>query len=164
MRLYGITGWKNAGKTTLVERLVARFAAEGLRVATVKHTHHPADIDLPGGDSHRHRMAGAVQVILASPARWALVGELRGAPEPPLAALLAHLDPCDLVLVEGYKAAPHPKIEVHRAATGHPLMAPDDPTIRAVAADGPRPGLRVPRLPLDDVAAIAAFLRAETGL
>lgn len=164
MRIYGVTGWKNAGKTTLMERLLAEITGRGLRVSTVKHAHHAADIDQPGRDSHRHRSAGAQEVILATPTRWAIMHELRGAPEPPLADLLAHLSPVDLVLVEGYKTAPHPKIEAHRAATGQPLLAPGNPTVRAVASDTVLPGLPVPVLDLDDTAAIADFILKDLGL
>lgn len=163
MRLYGITGWKNTGKTTLTERLVAEMAGRGLRIATVKHAHHAAEIDHPGRDSYRHRQAGAGQVILASPVRWALMTELGGAPEPPLEALLAHLAPCDLVLVEGYKTAPHPKIEAHRAAAGRALLAPGNPTIRAIASDTLLE-TDLPRFDLDDIPAIADFILAEVGL
>ncbi|WP_416915457.1 MAG: molybdopterin-guanine dinucleotide biosynthesis protein B [Roseicyclus sp.] len=163
MRVYGVTGWKNTGKTTLTERLVAELVAQGLRISTVKHAHHATEIDHPGRDSHRHREAGAGQVIVASPVRWALMTELRGAEEPPLADLLAHLDPCDLVLIEGYKTAPHPKIETHRKAAGRDLLALQNPTIRAIASDGPV-GSALPRFDLDDVAGIAAFIRAEVGL
>jgi molybdopterin-guanine dinucleotide biosynthesis protein MobB len=163
MRVYGVTGWKNTGKTTLTERLVAELVAQGLRISTVKHAHHATEIDHPGRDSHRHREAGAGQVIVASPVRWALMTELRGAEEPPLADLLAHLEPCDLVLIEGYKTAPHPKIETHRKAAGRDLLALQNPTIRAIASDGPV-GSALPRFDLDDVAGIAAFIRAEVGL
>lgn len=163
MRVYGITGWKNTGKTTLTERLVAHFTAQGLRVSTVKHAHHDTEIDHPGRDSFRHRQAGAGQVIVASPARWAVMTELRGAAEPPLADLLAHLAPCDLVLVEGYKHAPHPKIEAHRAVTGRTLLAPGNPTIRAIASDS-APQIALPLFDLDDIPAIAAFIRSEVHL
>lgn len=163
MKIYGITGWKNAGKTTLTERLVAHFAGQGLRVSTVKHAHHDTEIDHPGRDSFRHRQAGAGQVIVASPARWAVMTELRGAAEPPLADLLAHLAPCDLVLVEGYKRAPHPKIEAHRAVIGRALLAPENPTIRAVASDSPL-AIGLPCFDLDDIPAIAAFIRSEVHL
>ena len=163
MRVYGVTGWKNTGKTTLTERLVAELVGQGLRISTVKHAHHATEIDHPGRDSHRHREAGAGQVIVASPVRWALMTELRGAEEPPLADLLAHLDPCDLVLIEGYKTAPHPKIETHRKAAGRDLLALQNPTIRAIASDGPV-GSALPRFDLDDVAGIAQFIRAEVGL
>ena len=163
MKIYGITGWKNTGKTTLTERLVAHFTAEGLRVSTVKHAHHDTEIDHPGRDSFRHRTAGAGQVIVASPTRWALMTELRNTPGPPLADLLAHLDPCDLVLIEGYKRAPHPKVEAFRAATGRALLAPENPTIRALASDTPLDH-PLPRFDLDDIPAIAGFIRAEVGL
>lgn len=164
MRLYGVTGWKNTGKTGLMERLVAEFAARGLTVSTVKHAHHATEIDHPGRDSFRHRQAGATEVIVASPLRWAVMHELRGAPEPRLEDLLDRLSPVDLVLVEGYKRAPHPKIECHRAAAGKGLLAADNPTIRAVASDSAHPGLSLPLFDLDDTAAIAGFILAEVGL
>lgn len=163
MRVYGITGWKNTGKTTLTERLVAHFAGQGLSVSTVKHAHHDTEIDHPGRDSFRHRQAGARQVIVASPARWAVMTELRGDAEPALADLLAHLAPCDLVLVEGYKRAPHPKIETHRAVIGRALLAPGNPTIRAIASDSALV-IGLPRFDLDDIPAIAAFIRSEVHL
>mgnify|MGYP005856166023 CR=1 FL=1 len=157
-RVVGIVGWKNNGKTTLVERLVAHLVQRGLRVSTVKHAHHAVDIDQPGKDTWRHRQAGATEVVLATARRWALIHELRGADEPPLEAILAKLAPCDLVLVEGFKAWPHPKIEVHRATRGTPLLAVGDPSIVAIASDVPLPGLDRPVFALDDVAAIASFL------
>jgi molybdopterin-guanine dinucleotide biosynthesis protein MobB len=163
MRVYGITGWKNTGKTTLTERLVADLTGRGLRVSTVKHAHHGADVDHPGRDSHRHRLAGAGQVIVASPLRWALMTELRDAPEPPLADLLARLDPCDLVLVEGFKSASHPKIEAFRHEAGRSLLAPGNPTIRAIARDVPLDH-PLPQFDLDDIPAIAGFILRETGL
>lgn len=161
MRIFGITGWRNSGKTTLVERLVGEMTARGLTVSTIKHAHHAFDIDQPGKDSHRHRLAGATQVLVASRLRWALITETRAAAEPVLAELLARLDPVDLVLVEGYKRDDHPKVEVHRAATGGDLIAAGDPTILAVAADGPLPGLDRPVLDLDDIPAIADFILAR---
>ncbi|MEM8597825.1 MAG: molybdopterin-guanine dinucleotide biosynthesis protein B [Pseudomonadota bacterium] len=173
MIVYGVVGWKNAGKTTLVERLVAEIAGRGFSVSTLKHTHHGVDVDRPGKDSHRHRAAGAHQVILASSARWALMTELRGAAEATLDALIARLDPVDLVIVEGYKRDRHPKIEAWRAETGQPLIALDDPTIRAVATNAApevraeafgAATARLPVLPLDDVAAVADFLLADAGL
>jgi molybdopterin-guanine dinucleotide biosynthesis adapter protein len=163
MRVWGVTGWKNTGKTTLTERLVTEFVGQGLRVSTVKHAHHATEIDHPGRDSYRHREAGAGQVLVASPVRWALMTELRGAEEPPLEQLLAWLDPCDLILIEGYKSAPHPKIETHRHASGRDLLARANPTIRAVASDA-RPDTGLPLFDLDDVAGIAAFIRREVGL
>ncbi|MGR3494714.1 molybdopterin-guanine dinucleotide biosynthesis protein B [Citreimonas sp.] len=162
MKLYGVTGWKNAGKTTLMERLVTEITGRGLRVSTVKHAHHDTDVDQPGRDSFRHRQAGASQVMLASPRRWALMTELRDAPEPALEDLLPRLDPVDLVLVEGYKRAPHPKIEAWRAINGKLPLATKNDTIRAIAADGPvETGL--PVLDLDDVVAVADFILSEVG-
>ena len=163
MRLYGVTGWKNAGKTGLMERLVAEIAGRGFSVSTVKHAHHSFDVDHPGKDSHRHRVAGAREVLLSSRNRFALMHETRGEPEWPLEALLEKLAPVDLVLIEGYKRDRHPKIEAFRAETGQPLIAPGDPTIRAVAADC---ALEIDRpvFDLDDTRAIADFILAEVGL
>jgi molybdopterin-guanine dinucleotide biosynthesis protein MobB len=164
VRVYGVTGWKNAGKTGLMERLVAEITGRGFTVSTVKHAHHSTDVDQPGRDSYRHREAGAREVLLASPHRWALMHELRGADEPPLEELLARLSPVDLVLVEGFKREGHPKIEAHRAETGKPLLASENATIRAVAADSPQPGCALPVFDLDDTAAIADFILSEVGL
>ena len=164
MRVYGVTGWKNTGKTGLMERLVTEITARGVSVSTLKHAHHNTDVDQPGTDSHRHRQAGAHEVLLASPHRWALMVDLRGAPEPPLEALLARLAPVDLVLIEGYKRALHSKVECHRAAAGRGLLAPDNPTIRAVASDVAHAGLGLPVFDLDDTAAIAGFILSEVGL
>jgi molybdopterin-guanine dinucleotide biosynthesis protein MobB len=163
MKVFGVTGWKNAGKTHLMERLVSDISARGLGVSTIKHAHHSTDVDQPGRDSHRHRAAGAREVILASGQRWALMHELRGAPEPGLEALLTHLAPVDLVLVEGYKYGPHPKIEVYRAGLGREPMARENPTIRALAADT-RMDAGVPVLDLDATGAIASFILSEVGL
>ena len=163
MNVYGVIGWKNAGKTTLVERLVAEISARGFSVSTVKHTHHLADVDQPGKDSHRHRVAGARQVILSSSARWAIMTELRGAPEAPLNDLLGQLAPVDLVIVEGYKRDSHPKVEAWRAETGQPLIATDDPTVRAVASND-QPEIGKPVIGLDDIPAIADFILADLGL
>lgn len=163
LKLWGVTGWKNAGKTHLMARLVAEFTARGLIVSTLKHAHHGADVDHEGRDSFRHRQAGAHEVLVASPLRWALMHELRGAPEPPLSELLARLSPCDLVLVEGWKGAPHPKVEAHRAATGRAPLAARNATIRAVASDA-APEVAVRLLDLDDTAGIADFIAREVGL
>jgi molybdopterin-guanine dinucleotide biosynthesis protein MobB len=163
MRVFGIVGWKNAGKTGLMERLVTEITARGFSVSTVKHAHHSFDVDHPGKDSFRHREAGASQVLLASRNRIALMHELRGAPEPTLEVLLAQLAPVDLVLVEGYKRDGHAKVEAHRAVTGNPLIASDDPTVRAVASDTPIE-LDRPVFGLDDTAAIADFILREVGL
>ncbi|SEJ23615.1 molybdopterin guanine dinucleotide biosynthesis accessory protein MobB [Pseudooceanicola nitratireducens] len=165
MKIFGIAGYKNSGKTGLTERLVAEFTARGLRVSTVKHTHHRVDLDKPGKDSHRHREAGAQEVLIVSENRWALLHELREDPEPPLEALLPKLSPVDLVLVEGYKSGPHPRIEAHRAETGKPFLADQDPTILAIASDTPSAcpeGWVV--FHLDDTGAIADFISATLGL
>ncbi|WP_340109059.1 molybdopterin-guanine dinucleotide biosynthesis protein B [Pikeienuella sp. HZG-20] len=160
MKIYGVTGWKNAGKTTLVERLVTEFTRRGLSVSTIKHAHHGFDVDRPGKDSHRHRIAGAREVLVASGMRYALMHELREEEPPSLAALIARLTPVDLVLVEGYKRDRHPKIEVWRAQTGHDLIALDDPTIHAIASNDAVETDR-PVLPLDGVAAIADFILTD---
>jgi len=163
MRVYGVVGWKNAGKTGLMERLVAEITARGHSVSTVKHAHHVFDVDQPGKDSYRHREAGARQVVLASRKRIALMHELRDEDEPTLAELLAQLAPVDLVLVEGYKRDTHPKIEAFRGETGNALIAPDDPTIQAVASDTPLDVDR-PVFDLDDTALIADFILDQAGL
>lgn len=164
MRVYGVTGWKNTGKTGLVERLVTEITARGFSVSTLKHAHHATEIDQPGRDSYRHREAGAQEVLVASPKRWALMHELRGADEPPMEELLAKMSPVDLVIIEGYKLGPHPKVETHRAEAGRDLLAPENPTIRAVASDSAHDGLSVPVLDLNDTKAIADFILAEVGL
>jgi len=163
MKLYGVVGWKNAGKTGLMERLVSEITGRGISVSTVKHAHHTFDVDHPGKDSHRHRVAGAREVLLASRKRIALMHELRDEAEPTLEMLLQRLGPVDLVLVEGYKRDAHPKIEAHRAETGNPLIATDDPTVRAVASDTPLEIDR-PVFDLDDTGAIADFILREVGL
>ncbi len=163
MKIYGVTGWKNNGKTGLMERLVREITARGFTVSTVKHAHHRFDVDHKGKDSWRHREAGASEVLLASSSRIAVMQELRGAPEPPLEELLARLSPVDLILVEGYKRDSHAKVEAHRDATGQALIAPQDPTIKAVASDVPL-DIDRPVFDLNDTAAIADFILAETGL
>lgn len=163
MNLYGVVGWKNAGKTGLMERLVTEISGRGFSVSTVKHAHHVFDVDQPGKDSYRHRQAGATEVLLASRKRFALMHELRDAPEPTLDDLLAKLSPVDLVLIEGYKRDAHPKVEAHRAETGNPLIAPDDPTIRAVASDTALT-LDRPVFDLNDTGKIADFILSEVGL
>lgn len=163
MRLYGVVGWKNAGKTGLMERLVTEISGRGFSVSTVKHAHHVFDVDQPGKDSYRHRQAGATEVLLASRKRFALMHELREEPEPTLDELLRKLSPVDLVLIEGYKRDAHPKVEAHRAETGNALIAPDDPTIRAVASDTALT-LNRPVFDLNDTAAIADFVLSEVGL
>jgi molybdopterin-guanine dinucleotide biosynthesis protein MobB len=164
VRVYGVTGWKNTGKTTLMERLVTEMSARGLSVSTIKHAHHSTDVDTPGTDSHRHRIAGAQEVLLASPYRWALMNELRGAQEPALEDLLPRLSPVDLVLVEGYKRAPHPKVETFRSKTNKPLIAETNDTIRAVASDCDRTVRGLTALDLNDTGGIADFILREVGL
>ena len=162
MRVYGVIGWKNSGKTSLMERLVAEITGRGFSVSTVKHVHHSVDLDHPGKDTYRHRVAGAREVVLASADRLALMVEHRG-PEPELPAVLARLAPVDLVLVEGYKRDAHPKVEVWRQETGHPLIQPGDPLVRAVATDATL-ALPVPVLDLNDTRAVADFILGEVGL
>ena len=154
MRVIGLAGWSGAGKTTLVTHLIPWLAGQGVRVSTIKHAHTRFDLDQPGKDSHAHREAGAMQVLLASAHRWALLTEQRDAHEPGLPALLDQLAPVDLVLVEGFKSGPHPRIEVHRAALGQPFLYPDHPGIVAVASDVVPPPGAPPHLPLDDIPAI----------
>ncbi len=163
MKIYGVIGWKNSGKTSLMERLVTNITARGFSVSTVKHVHHDVDLDQPGKDSHRHRIAGASEVVLASAHRFALMREHRG-PEPELPEILARMAPVDLILVEGYKRDAHAKIEVFRKIAGHDLIQPNDPLVHAIATDsdlGPRP---VAILDLNDTQTIADFILREVGL
>lgn len=164
MRIYGIAGWSGSGKTTLIAKLIPEFATRGIRVSTIKHSSHAFEIDKPGKDSHIHRQAGAFEVMVSSARRWALMHENRDGPEASLEELVARMSPVDLLLVEGFKAYPHPKVEVYREANGKPLLALSDPHIAAVASDVALPALRVPRFAIDDVAGIAAFILAECGL
>jgi molybdopterin-guanine dinucleotide biosynthesis protein B len=164
-RVFGITGWKNSGKTGLTERLVTELTRRGWKVSTVKHAHHDFDIDKEGTDSFRHRQAGAGEVAIVSGRRWALMHELRGEDEPALDEVLARLAPCDLVLVEGYKREGHKKIETRRtdAKDTAPLSA-GDPTIMAIAADHAVADNTLPVFDLDDVASIADFIETTVGL
>ncbi|HBQ36502.1 MAG TPA: bifunctional molybdopterin-guanine dinucleotide biosynthesis protein MobB/molybdopterin molybdotransferase MoeA [Rhodobacteraceae bacterium] len=164
MKIFGVCGWKNSGKTGLVERLVYEITTRGFKVATLKHAHHQFDVDHKGKDSYRHREAGAVEVLLASSKRWALMHEIDDGSEPSLDQLLTHLAPCDLVLIEGYKRDKHMKIEANRAATGQPLLALEDATVCAVASDHKPDGLSVPLFDLDDTAAISDFILQQSGL
>ena len=163
MRVFGFAGWSGSGKTTLIEKLIPRFARSSLRVSLIKHAHHTFDVDQPGKDSYRHRHAGAAEVLVTSSRRWVLMHELRGAPEPALDAHLARLAPCDLVIVEGFKHAPIPKLEVWRRATGEPLLHPNDEHIVAVASDT-KVETRLPVLDLNDEAMIASFILAHLKL
>ena len=158
MRIIGLAGWSGSGKTTLLTKAIPRLVARGLSVSTLKHAHHDFDIDQPGKDSHRHRIAGATEVLIGSDARWALVHELRGQAEPALGTLLQKLSPVDLVVIEGYKRAPHPKLEVYRRQVGKPLLQPDDPHIVAIASDADLPGAKVPVVHLDDIDGIVDIL------
>jgi len=158
MRIIGLAGYSGSGKTTLISKAIPRLLARGLKVSTLKHAHHEFDVDQPGKDSHAHRMAGATEVLVASSRRWALVHELRAEDEPMLGELLGKLAPVDLVIIEGYKRAPHPKLEVHRAAVGMPLLALEDSGVVAIASDVALPGAPVPVLDLDDVDAIVDIM------
>lgn len=163
MRVFGVVGWKNAGKTGLMERLVTEITGRGFSVSTVKHAHHTFDVDHEGKDSHRHRVAGAQEVLLASRNRFALMHELRTEDEPTLAELLTKLAPVDLVLIEGYKRDAHPKVEAFRGETNNPLIANDDLTIRAIASDKPME-LDRPVFDLNDTVGVADFILANVGL
>ncbi len=163
MKVFGITGWKNTGKTGLVERLVTELSARGISVSTIKHAHHSFDVDHEGRDSYRHREAGAREVLLSSGNRWALMHELRGAPEVPLAELLAKLAPVDLVLIEGFKAEGHEKLECHRSEAGKAVLAAEDDTIVAVASDVAL-DVSQPVFDLNDTKAIANFVIKRVGL
>jgi molybdopterin-guanine dinucleotide biosynthesis adapter protein len=158
MRIIGLAGWSGSGKTTLLAKVIPSIVARGLKVSTLKHAHHAFDVDQPGKDSHTHRMAGATEVLVSSANRWALVHELRGAAELSLEALLDKLSPVDLVLVEGYKRQPHPKLEIYRASLGKPPMHPDDPAIIGIASDQPLPAAPIPVIDLDDVEQVTEFL------
>ncbi len=161
MRIIGLAGWGNSGKTTLITQVIPRLVARGLKVSTVKHAHHEFQIDHPGKDSHVHRMAGATEVLVGSMNRFAIIHELRGEPEPGLPELLSRMASVDLVIVEGYKTHPHPKLEVHRAANGKPLLFPEDSCIVAVASDVPLPDAELPVIALDDIEKIADVLTVE---
>jgi molybdopterin-guanine dinucleotide biosynthesis protein B len=161
MRVIGLAGWSGAGKTTLITRVIPLLNRRGMKVATVKHAHHAFDIDRPGKDSWLHREAGATEVAIVSGRRWAIVHELRGESEPPLAEMLAKLSPADLVIVEGFKRHAMPKLEIFRAALGKPLLYPEDDCIVAIASDTPLPQAQVPVVLLDDIERIADVLQAE---
>jgi molybdopterin-guanine dinucleotide biosynthesis protein B len=162
MKVIGIAGYSGSGKTTLIERVIPILVREGLAVSLVKHAHHEFDVDRPGKDSWRHREAGCTEVLVSSSRRWALMHELREAAEPTLSDQLKHLSACDVVIVEGYKREPIPKLEVHRKAAQAPLLHPGDPHVFAIATDEPLE-TRLPQLPLDDAQAVAAFLVRHLG-
>jgi molybdopterin-guanine dinucleotide biosynthesis protein B len=157
MKTFGFAGWSGSGKTTLIEKLIPLLVKRGLRVSLIKHAHHTFDVDVPGKDSYRHRQAGASEVLVTSSRRWVLMHELRGGQEPSFEDQVKHLSPCDLLIVEGFKFAPIPKLEVWRAETGEGLLHPKDPHIVAVASDV-KVETRLPLLDLNDPAKIAAFI------
>ena len=158
MRIIGLAGWSGSGKTTLITKLIPRLIARGVTASTVKHAHHGFDLDQPGKDSFFHRAAGATEVIISSAKRFAILHELREEAEWDLPDLLAKMSPVDLVLVEGYKRDAFPKLEIHRAANGKPLIHPEDIHIVAIASDIALPAAKVPVIDLDDIEAIADTL------
>jgi molybdopterin-guanine dinucleotide biosynthesis protein B len=159
MRIIGLAGWSGSGKTTLITKAIPRLIARGVRVSTIKHAHHGFDLDTPGKDSFMHRAAGATEVIISSANRWAILHELRGAPEWNLADLLAKLSDVDLILVEGFKRDRMvPKLEIHRAANGKPLLYPDDPSIAAIACDTALPKAPIPTVDLNDIEKVVDVL------
>jgi molybdopterin-guanine dinucleotide biosynthesis protein B len=157
MKIFGFAGWSGSGKTTLIEKLIPRFVGSGLRVSLIKHAHHNFDVDTPGKDSHRHRHAGASEILVTSSRRWVLMHELRGAQEPSFDEQIKRISPCDLLLVEGFKFAPIPKLEVWRKEPGEALLHPNDPHIVALATDA-KVESRLPILNLNDDTGIAAFI------
>jgi molybdopterin-guanine dinucleotide biosynthesis adapter protein len=163
MKIMGIAGFSGSGKTTLIEKMIPVLVREGIRVSLVKHAHHEFDIDQPGKDSYRHRHAGCGEVLISSSKRWALMHELRGAAEPSLEEQLKHLSACDLVIVEGYKSEPMPKIEVHRRSGNGPLLYPEDAHVVAVATDEPL-DTALPQFGLDDAEGVARFMLQHLGL
>ena len=163
MKTIGIAGYSGSGKTTLIEKVIPRLVMEGFRVSLIKHAHHEFDLDQPGKDSHRHRMAGATEVLVTSSQRWAMMHELRGATEPTLEEQLKHLSPCDVVIVEGWKHHAMPKIEVHRKLSDKPLLFPDDDSVIAVASDESL-ATKLPQFDLDDAEAVAKFIIKYLGL
>ena len=163
MRIFGFAGWSGSGKTTLIEQLIPRFVQRGLRVSLIKHAHHTFDVDQPGKDSYRHRQAGAAEILVTSSRRWVMMHELRGAHEPSFEDQVKRISPCDLLLVEGFKHAPIPKLEVWRKETGEPLLHPNDPHIVAVASDA-RIETKLPLLNLNDVDEICNFILKKLEL
>jgi molybdopterin-guanine dinucleotide biosynthesis protein B len=168
MRAFALAGWSGSGKTTLMTRLLPELTGRGVTVSTIKHAHHDFDVDQPGKDSWRHRQAGATEVLVASDQRWALMHELRGAPEPGLFDLVRQMSPVDLLVVEGFKRQALPKLEIWRESQDKPPLWPDDPTILAVALEGAVPGdwrnrLRLPIFDWNAVAAIADFVLANAA-
>jgi molybdopterin-guanine dinucleotide biosynthesis protein B len=157
MKIFGFAGWSGSGKTTVIEQVIPRFLLAGLKVSLIKHAHHRFDVDRPGKDSFRHRAAGCSEVLVTSGERWALMHEMRGEPEATLEEQIARMSPCDLLLIEGYKRYPLPKLEIYREANGKPLLHPEDEHIVALATDTPVQS-RLPQFGLEDYDAIAAFV------
>lgn len=164
MKVFGIAGWSGSGKTTLLVKVLPELTGRGFAVSTMKHTHHDFDIDRPGKDSHEHRMAGAIEVMVASSARWALLHELRGAAEPDMETLIARMAPVDLLLIEGFKFHRHPKLEIFRPAIGKPMLCADDKSVVAMASDETISGIAIPRFDMNDAAGIADFIVDYVGL
>jgi molybdopterin-guanine dinucleotide biosynthesis protein B len=163
MKIFGFAGYSGSGKTTLIERLIPLFTQRGVTVSLIKHAHHTFDVDQRGKDSHRHRAAGCTEVLITSSRRWALMHELRGAPEPTLSEHVKRISPCDLLLVEGFKRESIPKLEVYRAHVGEPLIHPHDQNIVAIASDA-RIETRLPQLDLNAPGTIADFVLRHVGL
>jgi molybdopterin-guanine dinucleotide biosynthesis protein B len=163
MRIFGLAGWSGSGKTTLMTALIPELISRGVTVSTIKHAHHAFDIDQPGKDSWRHRQAGAQEVMVCSQNRWALMRELRGVPEPSFDELVRRMSPVDILLVEGFKRHPHPKIEVYRPSLGKSLLHPEDPFVVAIASDEALPAVPLPWLPLSEAWAIADFILGHDG-
>jgi len=162
MKVFGFAGWSGSGKTTLIEQLIPRFVERGLKVSLIKHAHHSFDVDHPGKDSYRHRLAGASEVMVVSDMRWVIMHELRGEPEPSLEEQIERVSPCDLLLVEGHKRHPLPKLEIWRRENGKPLLHPGDEHIVAIASDTAlETGL--PRFDLNDYKSIEDFILNYNG-
>jgi molybdopterin-guanine dinucleotide biosynthesis protein B len=164
MKVFGITGWSGSGKTTLMVKLLPEMIKRGYSVSTMKHTHHRFDLDRKGKDSFEHRQAGAIEVLVSSSNRWALMHELRGDPEPDMDELIAQMTPVDLLLVEGFKGSHYEKLEVSRAATGKPMRCREDKEVVAVACDRVVKDLKIPVIDINNIAAVADFIIVRCGL
>lgn len=162
MKTFGFAGWSGSGKTTLIEQLIPRFVGRGLKVSLIKHAHHSFDVDQPGKDSYRHRQAGCYEVLVTSGKRWVLMHEMRGEPEPDIEDQIKRMAPCDLLLIEGYKRYPMPKLEIYREANGKPMLYPDDDRIVAAASDVPLE-TSLPQFDLNDYDGIANFVLKYNG-
>ena len=163
MKIFGFAGWSGSGKTTLIEQVIPRFVRAGLKVSLIKHAHHRFDVDHPGKDSYRIREAGCSEVLVTSGQRWALMHEVRDEPETTLDEQIARMSPCDLLLIEGYKYYPLPKLEIYRAANGKPILYPEDKHIVALATDT-QLQCGLPQFGLEDYDGIAAFVLATVEL